>query len=96
MPTVPLPGCTPTPLAAYLKALGIFRVLATQCPESTPHVYWQGNAFILGSTLDREALTAFFLNRYSPAPLVAPWNGGSGFFPKDNSTALKAIAASTA
>lgn len=96
MATLPLAGCTPTPLAAYLKALGIFRVFSTQCPESTPRAYWQGNTFVLSSTLDRDAITAFFLNRYSPAPLVAPWNGGSGFFPKDNAAALEAIAASIA
>ncbi|MBZ0115438.1 MAG: type I-U CRISPR-associated protein Csx17, partial [Sandaracinaceae bacterium] len=33
---------------------------------------------------------------YRPTPIVAPWNGGSGFYPKDNRTAIDAIAGSTA
>jgi CRISPR-associated protein Csx17 len=95
MLTIPLPGCSPTPLAAYLKALGILRVLSQQCPDAQAKGFWQGNAFTLVSTYDREALLDFFLTRYAPSPLVAPWNGGSGFHPKDNAKALDAIAAST-
>ncbi|MFA6960865.1 MAG: type I-U CRISPR-associated protein Csx17 [Opitutaceae bacterium] len=95
MHTIPLPGCTPTPLTGYLKALGILRVLSQQSPDAQPKSYWQGNSFILTSTYDREALINFFLTRYAPSPIVAPWNGGSGFHPKDNAKALKAIAAST-
>lgn len=91
---IPLLGCTPTPLASYLKALGVLRCLARQCPESHPRGFWRGNTFNLVSSLDKNELESFFLNRYSPAPIVAPWNGGSGFYPKDNSTALEAIACS--
>ena len=94
MLTIPLPGCSPTPLAAYLKALGILRVLSQQCPDAQAKGFWQGNAFTLVSTYDREALLDFFLTRYAPSPIVAPWNGGSGFHPKDNAKALDAIAAS--
>jgi len=36
----------------------------------------------------------FFLNRYQPTPVLAPWNGGSGFFPKDNKEAINAISKS--
>jgi CRISPR-associated protein Csx17 len=96
MHTIPLPGCTPTPLAAYLKALGLFRILSQQSPETAPRSFWQGNEFVLVSTLDREALRDFLLHQYSPSPLVAPWNGGSGFYPKDNTSAAEAIAASSA
>ena len=45
--------------------------------------------------MSREELIAFLLNDYSPTPLVAPWNGGSGFFPKDNQAAINAISEST-
>lgn len=93
---IPLPGCTPTPLAAYLKALGLFRVLSQQRPDATPRAYWKGNAFVLSSALDRDQLREFLLRHYVPSPLVAPWNGGSGFYPKDNTVAIAAIAASTA
>lgn len=96
MHTLPLPGCTPTPLAAYLKALGLFRVLSQQRPDTCPRAYWQGNTFVLVSTLDRDALRDFLIHHYAPSPLVAPWNGGSGFYPKDNTDATEAITASTA
>ncbi len=96
MHTLPLPGCTPTPLAAYLKALGLFRVLSQQRPDASPRAYWQGNSFMLVSTLDGDALRDFLIHHYAPSPLVAPWNGGSGFYPKDNTDAVEAIAASSA
>lgn len=89
-----LPGCTPTPLASYLKALGILRVLSRQFPEARVKGYWRDNSFVLVGACDAEAIVDFFLRRYEPAPLVAPWNGGSGFHPKDNSKAIDAIASS--
>ena len=94
MNTIPLPGCSPTPLAAYLKALGILRVLALQYPEANPQGCWKGNTFELRADCDEEGLKEFFLHRYAPTPVVAPWNGGSGFYPKDNSAAVEAIATS--
>lgn len=84
-------GCRPTPLASYLKALGVLRILSQQCPEADVRVAWHGDHFLLTSSLDRNELEAFFLNRYRPSPVLAPWNGGSGFFPKDNAEALEAI-----
>ncbi len=88
--TLQLRGCSPIPLAHYLKALGILRLVSEQ---SDPHAqgWWRNDVFFLRSKLDRSDLTQFFLNEYSPTPLVAPWNGGSGFFPKDNQAALNAI-----
>jgi len=95
MHTIILSGCSPVPLAAYLKALGILRVLSQQCRDAHAQGFWQGNAFTLVSICDRAALLEFFLTRYAPSPVVAPWNGGSGFHPKDNAKALDAITAST-
>jgi CRISPR-associated protein Csx17 len=79
MPSVSLTGCAPTPLAHYLKALGILRLVAEQ---ADPHSAgcWRRDGFVLHSALDAEALTSFFLDRYSPTPVLAPWNGGSGFY----------------
>jgi CRISPR-associated protein Csx17 len=48
----------------------------------------RGNTFVLSAHLDRDAILDFFLNRHAPSPIVAPWSGGSGFHPKDNSTAI--------
>ena len=33
----------------------------------------------------------FFLDEYQPTPIVAPWNGGSGFFTGDNKKAIELI-----
>jgi CRISPR-associated protein Csx17 len=80
MHTILLPGCSPTPLASYLKALGLFRLLSTQCPESNPKAHWQRNTFVLTSSHDRAKLVDFFLHRYAPTPIISPWNGDGGFF----------------
>lgn len=77
--SVRLPGCTPEPLMNYLKALGVFRLVAEQAdPAAT--LSWRNGVAELTSNLDREALVDFFVERYRPTPIVAPWNGGSGFF----------------
>jgi len=74
-----LTGCSPTPLASYLKALGVLRAVAEQA-DAGVHGWWQGDGFALRGRLDRDALEAFFLDAYEPTPVLAPWNGGSGFF----------------
>lgn len=94
--TIHLSGCSPTPLASYLKALGLFRIFSQQLPDSNPRAHWQGNAFVLTSTLNRDELRDFLLSQYAPSPLVAPWNGGSGFYPKDNTSAVEAISTTSA
>jgi CRISPR-associated protein Csx17 len=74
-----LDGCAPTPLAHYLKALGILRLVAEQAdPEARG--WWEGERFYLATHRDDDELTQFFMNIYSPTPLLAPWNGASGFF----------------
>ncbi|NLF18991.1 MAG: type I-U CRISPR-associated protein Csx17 [Lentisphaerae bacterium] len=88
-----LTGCAPTPLAHYLKALGILRLVAQQ-KDPEARGWWQDEAFHLATRLDREALERFFLEEYAPTPIVAPWNGGSGFYPKDRKAGLNAITAS--
>ena len=88
--TINLKGCSPTPLAHYLKALGILRIVAEQA-DANALGWWKNDSFWLQSKLDEEALQRFFLSRYCPTPLVAPWNGGSGFNPKDNKDAMTAI-----
>jgi CRISPR-associated protein Csx17 len=94
MPEIRLTGCGPIPLAHYLKALGILRLVAEQKDHDATG-YWQHDVFVLNSSLDTDGLLNFFLHEYSPTPILAPWNGGSGFYPKDNRTALESIAGST-
>ena len=93
MPTVTLSGCAPTPLAHYLKALGILRLVAEQADPNAAGC-WLRDDFVLHSAIDADGLTAFFLERYTPTPVLAPWNGGSGFFPKDNQASIKLLQAS--
>lgn len=76
----PLRGCTPTPLAAYLKALAVLRLVAEQAGDPDAAGYWRDDVFVLRTRLAEEELLDFFLERYQPTPLVAPWNGGSGFY----------------
>ncbi len=92
---VALRGCAPAPLAHYLKALGIFRLVADQRdPEARG--FWRDDVFYLASALDEESLVTFIADQFEPTPMLSPWNGGSGFYPKDNHTAIDAIASSTA
>ena len=94
MPELVLKGCTPTPLASYLKALGVLRLLSTADPSCRGA--WRGDRFVIRSELDEEAVHRFLLHEYRPSPVSAPWNGGSGFFEKDSKDALNAIRAGAA
>jgi CRISPR-associated protein Csx17 len=95
MHEIALTGCTAAPFGAYLKALGVLRLVAVQAdPESRGR--WTGDTFTLTSILSPADLKAFFLEQYAPTPIVAPWNGGSGFYPKDNQDGIAAIERSTA
>ncbi len=79
-----LQGCTPTPLASYLKALAVLRLVAEAGADEggDPDAvgFWRDDMFVLRTRLTKEKLRAFFLDRYRPSPLIAPWNGGSGFY----------------
>jgi CRISPR-associated protein Csx17 len=93
MNVLKLDGCKPAPLAHYLKALGILRVVAEQIDPSVRGA-WRGGRFVLLTKLTREALLDFILCEYAPSPILSPWNGGSGFYPKDNQAAIDALATS--
>src|SRR5579862_8544675 len=90
MPTITLNGCTPIPLAHYLKALGILRLVSEQV-DVAARGSWLNDYLSLHLSADTTALTEFFTHSYRPTAVLAPWNGGSGFFPKDNDEALTAI-----
>ncbi len=88
-----LGGCRPEPLASYLKALAVVRLVAEQS-DASARGFWRGDRFVLRSSLSREALLDFFSRTWTPTPVIAPWNGGSGFYPKDNREAADGILAS--
>jgi CRISPR-associated protein Csx17 len=77
-----LDGCRVEPLGSYLKALGALRVVAEQADPAAAG-FWRGDVFRLHTSLDEAQLIEFFMESYSPTPLVAPWNKGSGFGPDD-------------
>ncbi|MCP9470619.1 MAG: type I-U CRISPR-associated protein Csx17 [Nitrospira sp.] len=100
-----LAGCTPEPLMAYLKALGVLRLVSEQ-KDPEARGWWKNDVFWLRSptlfkgadteAAKRKALTGFFLKEYQPTPIVAPWAGGSGFFRKDNKEAVEELRQSKA
>jgi len=92
-----LGGCAPAPLAHYLKALGILRLVAENHKDGDPAArgWWEGECFRLATRLTREELEVFFLQHYEPTPFVSPWNRGAGFYTQDD-PALTAIMASKA
>ncbi len=85
-----LHGCTPTPLASYLKALGVLRLISsptnhvsTKAADPRSRGYWENESFHLRTMLSRDALLHFFLYDYAPSPIIAPWNGRAGFLEGD-------------
>jgi CRISPR-associated protein Csx17 len=89
-----LKGCAPAPLANYLKALGILRLVGEQIDKQA-RGWWDGEYFCLLTNLSKEELEAFFLEKYEPTPLLSPWNKGCGFF-KANDPGLCPLEKSTA
>ncbi len=79
-------GCTPTPLASYLKALGVLRLLSSPANNVTGEAadprargWWDNERFHLGTALTSDDILRFFLEDYAPSPIIAPWNGRAGF-----------------
>jgi CRISPR-associated protein Csx17 len=89
-----LTGCSPTPLANYLKALGVLRLVAEQADKDA-RGWWQDEHFCLLTKLSRAELETFFLEAYQPTPLLSPWNKGCGFF-KANDPGLAPLESSHA
>lgn len=93
-----LAGCTPTPLANYLKALGVLRLVSEQ-RDREARGWWMKDMFWLqcptlfaGATTEegrRSALARFFLEEYKPTPIMAPWNSGSGFYRQERKSKEK-------
>ncbi|MGC2238223.1 MAG: type I-U CRISPR-associated protein Csx17 [Pyrinomonadaceae bacterium] len=85
-----LRGCAPEPLIHYLKALGVMRLVAEQLDKNVRGA-WTADGFLLETTATEDDLIDFFLNKYEPTPIVAPWNGGSGFYDGDDTSGIDAI-----
>ena len=68
-----LEGCTPTPFSSYLKAAGIFRILAEQ-KDAGITACWKDGMFVLDTEMSQGAISEFILDKYMPSPIVAPWS----------------------
>lgn len=75
-----LTGCTPVPLAGYLKGLGILRLVSEQ-RDAHARGWWQDEHFCLMTSCDAAELMRFFLEDYSPTPVFNPWGARSGYYP---------------
>ena len=91
---IELKGCSPVPLAHYLKALGIMKIVSSQLDNNVTG-FWKDESFHLVISSNKTELVDFFLEKYSPTPVVSPWNGGSGFSPSDYTDAIERISSSS-
>ena len=80
-----LTGCSPTPLASYLKGLGVLRLVSDQADPSAAG-RWSGDVFVLRSKLEKSQIREFFLNDYAPTPIISPWSGRAGFLEGENAS----------
>jgi len=90
VPELQLRGCQSRPLAGYLKAFGVLRVISNQVDQSA-RGRWIAGTFELQSDLDADQLNRFLLESYAPSPVLSPWNGRSGFYRHGNTTAVEAL-----
>lgn len=75
-----LSGLRPEPLASYLAGLGLFRLIGEQGdPDAV--AAWSADGLVITTSIDD--LASWLVDRYVPTPVLSPWNGGSGFGPKD-------------
>lgn len=95
MNAIALDGCRPEPLMHYLKALGVLRLISLQ-KDSSARACWKNGRWVLFTRLDQDQIVDFFLKEYAPTPITSPWNGGSGYYPKDPVQILDTIRQSTA
>ena len=84
-----LDGCMPTPLAHYLKALGILRLVSEQ-RDGDARGWWEGDRFRLATRLTQEKIEEFFLHDYQPTPMFNPWGARSGYFEDSSEKSAKA------
>lgn len=87
-----LSGCAPAPLAHYLKAIGVLRLIAEQ-KDPEARGWWEGARFRLMTRLSESELVEFFLAEYAPTPMFNPWGARSGYYSgSSESSARRALA----
>jgi CRISPR-associated protein Csx17 len=81
-------GCTQMSLTGYLKALGILRLVSEQA-DNKARGYWKLGNFVIRTELSKSELLAYFLNKYTPSPIISPWSGRAGFLEGDDAKQSK-------
>lgn len=79
-----LRGCTPEPLGNYLKALGVFRLVAEQADPRVRAWWKDGVLCLFGSSpelTNPEQLAKWLIDACKFSPLIAPWQKGTGYLP---------------
>lgn len=90
MNSIELNGCRPIPMAGYLKAIAVIRILYEQ-KDKLVKGYWKDEHFFLTTVLGEDELVKFFCEQYHPTPIVSPWNGGAGFYEGSASGVVRSI-----
>lgn len=91
MSEIRLDGCATSPLASYLKALGVLRLVGEQADPHARGAWSQ--VFTLDTSLSEDELCSFFLDTYMPSPVVSPWNSDGGFSRDGKRTSEKVLTA---
>ena len=67
-----LTGVYPDALGTYLAGLGVIRLLGEQ-KDTEARGFWRDGHFVIVTQLDWQAVLNFFLEDYTPTPILAPW-----------------------
>lgn len=86
-----LTGCTTRPLANYLKALGVFRIVVEQGLDPDARARFGQRGMILRTTASYDQLRSFLAEDYQPVPAFSPWNSGAGFVGKGGKENIERI-----
>lgn len=83
-----LRGLQPQPLSSYLGALGLLRICSAQHSNRVRGAFSPEGFALFG--ISREELMTLLLDRWSPTPVLSPWNNASGFYDSDKADATVA------
>ena len=70
----------------YLKALGLLRIINQQSIASSVRASWEDGIFALTCDRSADELISEVCQRYSPTPILSPWNGEGGFLADSGAT----------
>ncbi len=87
---ISMPNCRTEPFGSALKALGVIKLIGEQ-KDPTIKSYWENGELNIETTLTKDQIVSFFMEEYSPSPILAPWLSQSGFWPSFKSNDMEDI-----